>query len=82
MRCECGVSGLRVLAFGAASAGFRGCECWLSGLRVRCFGTARIYVSGCAYIRADLYACTRRRQLMLDLLVIQGFIHGRCVDTY
>ena len=25
MRCECGVSGLRVRAFGAVSAVFRGC---------------------------------------------------------
>ena len=61
MRCECGVSGLRVRAFGAASACFLACECVLSGLQVRCFGAARIYVSGCAYIRADLYVCTRRR---------------------
>ena len=48
------------------------CECGVSGLRVRCFGAARIYVSGCAYIRADLYVRTHRRQLMLDLLVIQA----------
>ena len=58
--------------YGEKSAVFRGCECVLSGLRVRCFGVASIYVNGCAYIRADFYVRTRRRLLMLDLLVIQG----------